>query len=78
MSDMKSSSFKEIIENQKIYYLQGGLEKTDIYSVRIIKGHTIKSATLHSGPHLYSIFKISITKNQKVSIRLSFLNSKYT
>jgi hypothetical protein len=77
LSETKANSFRDVFDNEKIYYLQGGQDNCDIYSVRIIKGHTIKSLPFHSGPHLISLYRIEVSKTQKVSIRISFLNRKF-
>ena len=77
LSESKPSSFRDVFENEKIYYLQGGQDKGDIYSVRIIKGHTIRSLPFHLGPHLVSFYRLEVSDSQKVSIRISFLNRKF-
>lgn len=77
LSEMKANSFRDVFDSEKIYYLQGGQDNSDVYSVRIIKGHTIKSLPFHSGPHLFSLYRLEVTKGQKVSIRISFLNQKF-
>jgi hypothetical protein len=77
MSEVKVNSFKDVFDNEKIYYLQGGQDNSDIYSVRIIKGHSIRSLPFHLGPHLVSLYRLEVSKLQKVSIRISFLNQKF-
>lgn len=78
MSVTKTNSFRDVFDAvEKVYYLQGGQDNSEVYSVRIIKGHTIKSLSFHSGPHLTSLFKIDVTNEQKVSIRISLLNQKF-
>lgn len=77
MSHTKANSFRDVFDQEKIYYLQGGHDNCDIYSVRIIKGHTIKSLPFHIGPHLISLYRIEVSKPQKLSIRISFLNRKF-
>jgi hypothetical protein len=59
-NDMKISSFKEVIENEKVYYLQGGHENSDIYNVRIIRGYAIRALPCHIGPHLVSLYRLQI------------------
>ena len=60
LNDLKIDSFKEVIENERVYYLQGGVENSDVYNVRIIRGHAIRSMPFHSGPHLVSLYKIQL------------------
>jgi hypothetical protein len=76
-SETKANSFRDVFDNERIYYLQGGQDNCDVYSVRIIRGHAIKSLPLHLGPHPVSLYRLEVTQPHKVSIRLSFLNRKF-
>lgn len=53
------------------------MENSDVYNVRIIRGHAIRSMPFHSGPHLVSLYKIQLENAQKLSLRISFLNPKF-
>jgi hypothetical protein len=77
MSQLNINSFKEVFEDEKVCYLQGGDENSDVYNVRIIPGHTIRGFTLQDSTKSASIFRIQVEKAQKISLRISCLNPKF-
>lgn len=76
MSQLNINSFKEVIEDERLCYLQGGDENADVYNVRIIPNHTIRGFPLPNTKSV-SIFRMQVEKTQKISLRISYLNHKF-
>ena len=59
-----------------VYYLNSGLGTGEMYCVRCLPDYSLQSTPLPPSKHP-SLFRLKVLTQDKLSLRLSMLNSKY-
>jgi hypothetical protein len=69
-------SFQDAIQNDDPCYLPCEKEG-EVCCMRFLKGFTVKSLPVNAVSQIPALFKMKVDRAGKISLRLSFLNSKY-